>query len=96
MTVSPLFDPSGQLHGAVCLFTDLTAVQQLEEQFGAEEGRRIFDDLRTANHPGAPTTASTRFRYGGGPVDPTLPGVALPDLDTAADLDRLAAVLASG
>src|SRR5258706_4813027 len=31
-TVSPLFDDDGQLHGAICLFTDLTAVKELEEQ----------------------------------------------------------------
>src|SRR5207302_2567566 len=32
VTVSPLFDGVGQLHGAICLFTDLTAVKDLEEQ----------------------------------------------------------------
>jgi hypothetical protein len=33
ITVSPLFD-NAQLHGAICLFTDLTAVKDLEEQLG--------------------------------------------------------------
>ncbi len=56
-------------------------LQQLEAQFGPEEAQRIFDDLRLADDPQAPTTASTPAPYGGGPVDPTLPGVALPDLD---------------
>ncbi len=37
VTVSPLFDGSRQLHGAVCLFSDLTAVQQLEEQLRLKE-----------------------------------------------------------
>ena len=32
VTVSPLFDEAGGLHGAICLFTDLTAVIDLEEQ----------------------------------------------------------------
>jgi signal transduction histidine kinase len=32
VTVSPLFDEAGALHGAICLFTDLTAVIDLEEQ----------------------------------------------------------------
>jgi acyl-homoserine lactone acylase PvdQ len=56
-------------------------LQQLQQQFGEEEGRRVFDDLRLADDPQAPTTSSVPAPYGGGPVDPTLPGVALPDLD---------------
>ncbi len=32
VTVSPLFDEGAALHGAICLFTDLTAVIDLEEQ----------------------------------------------------------------
>jgi signal transduction histidine kinase len=32
VTVSPLFDESGALSGAICLFSDLTAVIELEEQ----------------------------------------------------------------
>jgi signal transduction histidine kinase len=41
ITVSPLFDESHQLHGAICLFTDLTAVKHLEEQL------RLKDSLAT-------------------------------------------------
>jgi signal transduction histidine kinase len=41
VTVSPLSDDSGQLHGAICLFTDLTAVRDLEEQL------RLKDSLAT-------------------------------------------------
>jgi signal transduction histidine kinase len=41
VTVSPLFDDRGQLHGAICLFTDLTAVKDLEEQL------RLKDSLAT-------------------------------------------------
>jgi len=41
VTVSPLFDEEGQLHGAICLFTDLTAVKDLEEQL------RLKDSLAT-------------------------------------------------
>jgi acyl-homoserine lactone acylase PvdQ len=62
-------------------FANARWLQQLEAQFGADEARRIFDDLRLADDPQAPTTASTPAPYGGGPVDPTRPGVALPDLD---------------
>jgi signal transduction histidine kinase len=40
ITVSPLFDNT-QLHGAICLFTDLTAVKDLEEQL------RLKDSLAT-------------------------------------------------
>jgi signal transduction histidine kinase len=39
--VSPLSDKEGQLHGAICLFTDLTAVKDLEEQL------RLKDSLAT-------------------------------------------------
>jgi two-component system sensor histidine kinase HydH len=39
--VSPLSDQDGQLHGAICLFTDLTAVKDLEEQL------RLKDSLAT-------------------------------------------------
>jgi signal transduction histidine kinase len=39
--VSPLSDEDGQLHGAICLFTDLTAVIDLEEQL------RLKDSLAT-------------------------------------------------
>jgi signal transduction histidine kinase len=41
VTVSPLSDQNGQLHGAICLFTDLTAVRDLEEQL------RLKDSLAT-------------------------------------------------
>jgi signal transduction histidine kinase len=45
VTVSPLFDGTGQLHGAVCLFTDLTAVQQLEEQLRLKESLATVGEL---------------------------------------------------
>lgn len=41
VTVSPLFDEHVKLHGAICLFTDLTAVKDLEEQL------RLKDSLAT-------------------------------------------------
>jgi len=41
VTVSPLSDEQAQLHGAICLFTDLTAVKALEEQL------RLKDSLAT-------------------------------------------------
>lgn len=45
VTVSPLFDDQGKLHGAVCLFTDLTAVQQLEEQLRLKESLATVGEL---------------------------------------------------
>lgn len=41
VTVSPLFDGDGRLHGAICLFTDLTGIKDLEEQL------RLKDSLAT-------------------------------------------------
>lgn len=45
VTVSPLFDETGEPHGAVCLFTDLTAVQQLEEQLRLKESLATVGEL---------------------------------------------------
>jgi len=44
-TVSPLFDDSGELHGAICLFTDLTAVKELEEQLRLKESLAAVGEL---------------------------------------------------
>ena len=41
ITVSPMVDATGVLHGAICLFADLTAVKALEEQL------RLKDSLAT-------------------------------------------------
>ena len=43
--MSPLFDPTGQLHGAICLFTDLTAVKDLEEQLRLKESLATVGEL---------------------------------------------------
>src|SRR5262245_35127371 len=45
VTVSPLFDEQGKLHGAICLFTDLTTVQQLEEQLRLKESLATVGEL---------------------------------------------------
>src|SRR5436309_3502652 len=45
ITVSPLFDDSGDLHGAICLFTDLTAVKDLEEQLRLKESLATVGEL---------------------------------------------------
>ncbi len=45
VTVSPLFQARGELHGAVCLFTDLTTVQQLEEQLRLKESLATVGEL---------------------------------------------------
>jgi signal transduction histidine kinase len=45
VTVSPLSDAAGQPHGAVCLFTDLTAVQQLEEQMRLKQSLATVGEL---------------------------------------------------
>jgi signal transduction histidine kinase len=44
ITVSPLFDDA-QLHGAICLFTDLTAVKDLEEQLRLKESLATVGEL---------------------------------------------------
>ena len=45
VTVSPLFDESGTLDGAICLFTDLTAVKELEEQLRLKESLATVGEL---------------------------------------------------
>jgi signal transduction histidine kinase len=45
VTVSPLFDEHQALHGAICLFTDLTAVTQLEEQLRLKESLATVGEL---------------------------------------------------
>jgi len=45
VTVSPLFDQNGELHGAICLFTDLTAVKELEEQLRLKDSLASVGEL---------------------------------------------------
>jgi nitrogen fixation/metabolism regulation signal transduction histidine kinase len=45
VSVSPLFDPQGEPHGAICLFTDLTAVKNLEEQLRLKESLATVGEL---------------------------------------------------
>jgi nitrogen fixation/metabolism regulation signal transduction histidine kinase len=45
VTVSPLFDHEGQPHGAICLFTDLTAVKDLEEQLRLKNSLATVGEL---------------------------------------------------
>ena len=45
VTVSPLFDENTDLHGAICLFTDLTAVKHLEEQLRLKESLATVGEL---------------------------------------------------
>jgi signal transduction histidine kinase len=45
VTVSPLFDDRGELHGAICLFSDLTAVKDLEEQLRLKESLATVGEL---------------------------------------------------
>src|SRR5262249_62140031 len=52
--VSPLFDDDNQIDGAICLFTDLTAVKELQKQL------RVGERLATAG----------RLTGGTGPEDP--------------------------
>ena len=49
VTVSPLFDEHGKLHGAICLFTDLTVVNQLEEQLRLRERDRKSTRLNSSH-----------------------------------------------
>jgi signal transduction histidine kinase len=45
VTVSPMVDERGELHGAICLFTDLTAVVHLEEQLRLKESLAMVGEL---------------------------------------------------
>ena len=45
ITVSPLSDTDGHVYGAVCLFTDLTAVKDLEEQLRLKESLATVGEL---------------------------------------------------
>jgi signal transduction histidine kinase len=49
VSVSPLFDPQGsqqgEPHGAICLFTDLTAIKNLEEQLRLKESLATVGEL---------------------------------------------------
>ncbi|HKB11989.1 MAG TPA: ATP-binding protein [Vicinamibacterales bacterium] len=45
VTVSPLSDQDGRLHGAICLFTDLTAVKDLEEQLRLKDSLAAVGEL---------------------------------------------------
>ncbi|HEU0132575.1 MAG TPA: penicillin acylase family protein [Mycobacteriales bacterium] len=57
---------------------------KLREKYGESVARQVFDDLREKNDAEAPTTSPVPQPYGGGGVDPSRPGVALPDLHPAA------------
>ena len=45
VSVSPLSDPQGTLQGAICLFTDLTAIKDLEEQLRLKESLATVGEL---------------------------------------------------
>src|SRR5207253_4335551 len=45
VTVSPLVGDSGELNGAICLFTDLTVIKQLEEQLRLKESLAAVGEL---------------------------------------------------
>jgi signal transduction histidine kinase len=45
VTVSPLLDATGALHGAVCLFSDLTAVVDLEDQLRLKDSLARLGEL---------------------------------------------------
>jgi len=44
-------------------FDNAIWLQRLQAQFGATEGRKVFDDLREQDDPEAPTTLTTPFPY---------------------------------
>ena len=45
VSVSPLSDQNGRLHGAICLFTDLAAIKDLEEQLRLKESLATVGEL---------------------------------------------------
>jgi signal transduction histidine kinase len=77
VTVSPLFDTEGALHGAIGLFTDLTAVKELEAQL------RLKDSLATVGE----LTAGIAHEFRNGLA--TIHGYSkLIDLDALREADR--------
>ncbi|HEX7537916.1 MAG TPA: penicillin acylase family protein, partial [Dermatophilaceae bacterium] len=58
--------------------------QKLKAKYGDATARQLFDDLREKNDPEAPTSSANTQSYGGGGINPTLPGVAMPDPSPAA------------
>ncbi len=61
-----------------------TWYQKLKAQYGDATARKLFDDLREKNDPEAPTSSPNTQKYGGGGINPSLPGVALPDANPSA------------
>ena len=61
VTVSPIAGADGSLQAAVCLFTDLTAVVQLEEQLRLKEALARLGELTAglAHEFGNPLTAGS-------------------------------------
>jgi len=55
-------------------------LQKLTKKFGDTKARAIYNDLREKNDLDAPTTATNYTPYLVGKVDPSRPGVAMPDL----------------
>jgi nitrogen fixation/metabolism regulation signal transduction histidine kinase len=45
VSVAPLSDEEGKTHGAICLFTDLTAIKDLEEQLRLKESLATVGEL---------------------------------------------------
>ncbi len=73
--------------------TNSNFLANLEKKFGAEEGMKIFRDLREVNDPEAPTTAAKEFPYDGVPSGPT-PGAVVIDPNSAeASAKKAAAAL---
>ena len=70
--------------------------QQLRAKYGDATARKVFDDLREKNDPEAPTSSPVSQPFGGGGVNPSLPGVALPDLTPAATAPGTGGPLAAG
>lgn len=62
-------------------YTNAIWLQQLQQKFGAQTGQQIYNELREKNDPESPVTSPVPAPYGGsGGVNPTQPGVAMPDL----------------
>src|SRR5439155_7492808 len=49
VTVSPLSDERGEIHGAICLFSDLTAVKDFEEQLRLKDSLAAIGELTAGN-----------------------------------------------
>ena len=79
-STSPPSSAASSARAAAARWPTRSGCSSSQRKFGDAAGRKIYDDLREKNDPEAPTTSPFSLPLYGGGVDPSKPGVALPDL----------------